>query len=41
VTSPGNQASIAFHRAMGLTVEGPVEGHNGPGTAYVLFSRRL
>jgi L-amino acid N-acyltransferase YncA len=41
VTSPGNQASIAFHRAMGFTVEGPVEGHNGPGTAYVLFSRHL
>jgi ribosomal protein S18 acetylase RimI-like enzyme len=41
LTSPVNTGSIAFHRAMGFDVTGPVEGHNGPGTAYVLFERRL
>jgi ribosomal protein S18 acetylase RimI-like enzyme len=39
ITSPFNAGSIAFHRALGFSVEGPVEGHNGPGTSYMLFSR--
>ena len=41
ITSPGNAASIAFHRRLGFTVTGPVPGHNGPGTSYVLFERHL
>ena len=41
LTSPVNTGSIAFHRATGFAVTGPVAGHNGPGTSYVLFDRRL
>jgi predicted GNAT superfamily acetyltransferase len=41
ITSPGNEGSIAFHRAMGFTAAGPVAGYNGPGTAYILFERTL
>jgi ribosomal protein S18 acetylase RimI-like enzyme len=41
VTSPTNQQSAAFHTALGFTVRGPVEGHDGPGTRYLLFHRRL
>jgi ribosomal protein S18 acetylase RimI-like enzyme len=40
VTSPVNQGSIAFHRAMGFAVAGPVAGHNGPGTEYMTFEHR-
>jgi ribosomal protein S18 acetylase RimI-like enzyme len=41
ITSPANHGSVAFHRALGFAVTGPVEGHNGPGTSYLLFERRL
>jgi RimJ/RimL family protein N-acetyltransferase len=41
VTSPVNERSIAFHDALGFDLQGPVTGHNGPGTTYTLFSRRL
>ena len=41
LTSPVNTASVAFHRALGFSVTGPVAGHNGPGTSCVLFERRL
>lgn len=41
VTSPFNEQSIAFHRTVGFRVTGPVSGHNGPGTSYILFERRL
>lgn len=40
ITSPVNQGSIAFHRAMGFTVDGPVAGHNGPGSEYMTFEYR-
>jgi len=41
LTSPANTASIAFHRSLGFAATGPVPGHNGPGTSYVLFSREI
>lgn len=41
VTAPVNSASIAFHRAMGFTVTGPVAGYDGPGRDYVVFERAL
>jgi ribosomal protein S18 acetylase RimI-like enzyme len=41
VTAPGNSGSIAFHRAMGFTVTGPVPDYNGPGRALVTFARLL
>lgn len=41
ITSPFNHGSIAFHRAMGFTVTGPVIDYNGPGTEYMTFERRL
>ncbi|GIH14520.1 GNAT family N-acetyltransferase [Rugosimonospora africana] len=41
ITSPGNQASIDFHRRMGFTVDGPVPGYNGPGHDLVVFTRAL
>ncbi|HEY2670978.1 MAG TPA: GNAT family N-acetyltransferase [Rugosimonospora sp.] len=41
VTSPVNQASIAFHRRMGFAVDGPVSGYNGPGHDLVVFTRAL
>jgi ribosomal protein S18 acetylase RimI-like enzyme len=41
VTSPVNVDSIAFHRSLGFTVVGPVEGYDGPGADRVLFSRSL
>jgi ribosomal protein S18 acetylase RimI-like enzyme len=37
VTSPVNEASIAFHRRVGFTVRGPVPDYNGPGTAMIVF----
>ncbi|HET9653807.1 MAG TPA: GNAT family N-acetyltransferase [Kineosporiaceae bacterium] len=37
VTSPVNQASIAFHTRMGFAVEGPVEGYDGPGHPLMHF----
>ena len=41
VTAPRNTGSIAFHTAMGFTVTGPVDDYDGPGSAKVLFERRL
>ncbi|MBO3746914.1 GNAT family N-acetyltransferase [Streptosporangiaceae bacterium NEAU-GS5] len=39
ITSPRNEPSIAFHRAMGFTVHGPVADYNGPGRDFVTFER--
>jgi ribosomal protein S18 acetylase RimI-like enzyme len=41
VTSPVNTASIAFHRAMGFAVKGPVADYDGPGHDLVSFRRPL
>ena len=41
VTSPANTASIAFHEAMGFTVDRVAEDYDGPGEDRVLFVRRL
>lgn len=41
VTSPGNDGSVWFHRAMGFTVTGPVAGYNGPGRDRIVFERAL
>ncbi|WP_231618954.1 GNAT family N-acetyltransferase [Nonomuraea sp. SBT364] len=41
ITSPVNEASIAFHRRLGFTASPPVPGYNGPGNDLVTFSRPL
>jgi ribosomal protein S18 acetylase RimI-like enzyme len=41
ITSPVNSGSIAFHRAMGFTVNGPVPDYDGPGIERILFERTL
>jgi ribosomal protein S18 acetylase RimI-like enzyme len=41
ITAPVNTPSIAFHRAMGFTVTGPVPDYEGPGRDYMVFERRL
>jgi ribosomal protein S18 acetylase RimI-like enzyme len=41
ITSPVNTTSIAFHRAMGFSVTGPVPDYEGPGLDYMVFSRPL
>ncbi len=41
ITAPLNTPSIAFHRAMGFTVTGPVPDYEGPGRDYMVFARRL
>jgi ribosomal protein S18 acetylase RimI-like enzyme len=41
ITAPVNSGSIAFHRALGFTVSGPVADYEGPGRDYMLFERRL
>jgi ribosomal protein S18 acetylase RimI-like enzyme len=41
VTSPVNQASIAFHQRLGFTVSGPITGYNGPGRDLVAFERTI
>jgi ribosomal protein S18 acetylase RimI-like enzyme len=41
VTSPQNTGSIAFHRAMGFSVTGPVADYDGPGTSRMVFERSL
>jgi ribosomal protein S18 acetylase RimI-like enzyme len=41
ITAPVNTASIAFHRAMGFTVTGPVPDYEGPGRDYMVFERHL
>ncbi len=40
VTSPGNEQSVAFHRALGFEVERVDEDYDGRGQARVLFVRR-
>ena len=41
ITAPVNTGSIAFHRAMGFSVTGPVPDYEGPGRDYMVFERRL
>ncbi|MFG1793717.1 GNAT family N-acetyltransferase [Nocardia altamirensis] len=41
ITSPGNQGSVAFHRALGFTVVGPVRDYNGPGRDMMTFELSL
>jgi ribosomal protein S18 acetylase RimI-like enzyme len=41
ITAPVNEASAAFHRAMGFTVSGPVPDYNGPGRDMLVFDRAL
>ncbi|MFE3261445.1 GNAT family N-acetyltransferase [Nocardia sp. NPDC059091] len=41
ITSLGNSGSVAFHRALGFTVDGPVEDYNGPGRSMMTFELRL
>ena len=41
VTAPGNTGSIAFHRALGFSVTGPLVDYNGPGRDLVRFDRAL
>ena len=41
VTGPVNVGSIAFHRAMGFDVAGPVVDYDGPGADRVVFTRTL
>jgi ribosomal protein S18 acetylase RimI-like enzyme len=41
ITSPVNEASIAFHRRMGFAVTGPVPAYNGPGHDLMVFERSL
>ncbi|MFR0355828.1 GNAT family N-acetyltransferase [Streptomyces sediminimaris] len=40
ITSPGNTASVAFHRRLGFEAR-LEEDYNGPGEARVVFSRAL
>lgn len=40
ITTPGNEASIAFHRAMGWASD-VVEDYAGPGRTRVVFERSL
>ncbi len=41
VTAPVNTGSIAFHRAMGFAVTGPLADYDGPGQDLVHFERAL
>ena len=41
VTSPVNERSVAFHRALGFEVERIDEDYDGPGEARVLLVKRL
>ncbi|HEY7048325.1 MAG TPA: GNAT family N-acetyltransferase [Jatrophihabitantaceae bacterium] len=41
ITSPTNTASVAFHKAMGFTVTGPVADYDGPGVDRIVFERQL
>ena len=41
VTSPGNEDSVAFHRALGFEVERVVADYDGPGEDRVLFVKHL
>lgn len=39
--APENRASIAFHTALGMTMEGPVPNYGGPGIDRVVFSMKI
>lgn len=41
ITAVANTGSVAFHRALGFTVSGPVGNYNGPGRAMLVFERVL
>jgi ribosomal protein S18 acetylase RimI-like enzyme len=41
ITGPVNTGSIAFHKAMGFTVRGPVPDYDGPGADRMVFERSL
>jgi predicted GNAT superfamily acetyltransferase len=41
ITSPMNTASVAFHKALGFTVIGPVPDYDGPGVDRIVFERQL
>lgn len=41
ITAPANAGSAAFHRALGFTVDGPVDDYNGPGRAMLVFTRAI
>lgn len=41
ITSPVNSTSVAFHRAMGFAVDGPIAGYEGPGVDRIVFTRQL
>ena len=41
VTSPANDASVAFHKALGFEVERVARDYDGPGEDRVLFVKRL
>jgi predicted GNAT superfamily acetyltransferase len=41
ITSPANSGSVAFHRAMGFGVAGPVPDYDGPGVDRIVFERAL
>jgi ribosomal protein S18 acetylase RimI-like enzyme len=41
VTSPQNEGSVAFHRALGFEVERVAEDYDGPGEDRVLLVKRL
>jgi ribosomal protein S18 acetylase RimI-like enzyme len=41
VTSPANEDSVAFHRALGFEVERVVADYDGPGEDRVLLARHL
>lgn len=41
ITSPANERSIAFHRAFGFTVTGPLADYDGPGVDRMVFELRL
>ena len=41
ITSPVNQASIAFHQAMGFTTSEPIPDYDGPALDRVVFTRDL
>lgn len=41
ITSPLNERSIAFHRALGFTVTGPHADYEGPGVDRMVFEGRV
>jgi ribosomal protein S18 acetylase RimI-like enzyme len=41
ITAVANAGSVAFHRAMGFAVTGPVENYNGPSRDMLVFERVL